>query len=31
LCIGHPEREDDTPLLHRAGWQQNVPTRWERR
>jgi len=31
LCIGHPEREDDTPLLHRAGWQENVPTRWERR
>jgi len=31
LCIGYAEREDDTPLLHRAGWQENVPTRWERR
>jgi 5,6-dimethylbenzimidazole synthase len=31
LCIGYPESDDDTPLLHRAGWQQNVPTRWERR
>jgi len=31
LCIGYPESDDHTPLLHRAGWQQNVPTRWERR
>ena len=28
LCLGHAEWEDDTPLLHRAGWQENVPTRW---
>jgi len=31
LCIGYPESDDHTPLLHRAGWQQNVRTRWERR
>ena len=30
LCLGHPERTDDTPLLHRAGWQENTPTRWQR-
>lgn len=29
LCIGWPEFEDDTPLLHRAGWQECTPTRWE--
>jgi 5,6-dimethylbenzimidazole synthase len=28
LCIGHPEFMDDTPLLHRAGWQENAPTEW---
>ncbi len=28
LCLGHPEFQDDTPLLHRAGWQENTPTRW---
>ena len=31
LCIGHPEFHDDTPLLHRKGWQENLPTRWETR
>lgn len=31
LCIGHPEFTDDTPLLHRAGWQENAPTLWEER
>lgn len=31
LCIGYPESDDDTPLLHRAGWQENALTRWERR
>lgn len=31
LCLGHPERHDDTPLLHRTGWQENTPTRWHRR
>lgn len=31
LCLGHPEFSDDTPLLHRAGWQENTPTTWARR
>ncbi len=31
LCIGTPEFTDDTPLLHRAGWQENTPTDWVRR
>ena len=31
LCIGHPAAHDDTPLLHRAGWQQNTSTLWETR
>ena len=31
LCIGYAAHDDDTPLLHRAGWQENAPTRWERR
>lgn len=31
LCLGHPEFDDDTPLLHRAGWQENTPTRWQKR
>ena len=31
LCLGHPEFDDDTPLLHRAGWQENTPTRWQQR
>ncbi|GLS86535.1 5,6-dimethylbenzimidazole synthase [Cypionkella aquatica] len=31
LCIGHPEFMDDTPLLHRAGWQENTETEWLRR
>ncbi len=30
LCIGHPEFTDDTPLLHRAGWQENAPTVWDK-
>lgn len=29
LCLGHPERYDDTPLLHRAGWQETKRTYWE--
>ena len=28
LCIGHPAFEDDTPLLHRQGWQADTPTAW---
>ncbi|MDE1917423.1 MAG: 5,6-dimethylbenzimidazole synthase [Sphingomonadales bacterium] len=31
LCIGTPEFTDDTPLLHRAGWQGNTAHPWERR
>ncbi len=31
LCIGWPEFSDDTPLLHRNGWQKNLPTDWETR
>lgn len=29
LCIGYAEYDDDLPLLHRAGWQENEPARWE--
>lgn len=29
LCIGWPEFEDDTPLLHRQGWQENRDTLWQ--
>lgn len=29
LCLGHPEFTDDTPLLHRAGWQENTETLWQ--
>jgi 5,6-dimethylbenzimidazole synthase len=29
LCLGHAEFVDDTPLLHRVGWQDNLPTEWE--
>ncbi|WP_206240259.1 5,6-dimethylbenzimidazole synthase [Novosphingobium terrae] len=31
LCVGHPEFTDDTPLLHRAGWQENHSHEWLRR
>jgi 5,6-dimethylbenzimidazole synthase len=31
LCIGVPEFTDDTPLLHRSGWQDNHTHDWERR
>ncbi len=29
LCIGHPAFDDDTPLLHREGWQENDESDWE--
>ncbi|MEM6834610.1 MAG: 5,6-dimethylbenzimidazole synthase [Pseudomonadota bacterium] len=29
LCLGWPEAEDDTPLLHRVSWQENTRTRWQ--
>lgn len=28
LCIGWPEFQDDTPLLHRTGWQENDEAGW---
>ena len=31
LCLGHAEASDDTPLLHRLGWQENTATQWEER
>lgn len=31
LCLGIPGFTDDTPLLHRSGWQENRQTRWEER
>lgn len=29
LCLGWPEFTDDTPLLHRVGWQENRTTAWD--
>ena len=31
LCLGYPREHDDTPLLHRAGWQANTAPPWDRR
>jgi len=31
LCIGKPAFLDDTPLLHRTGWQVNSMTEWQKR
>lgn len=31
LCLGYPTFEDDMPLLHRRGWQENIDCEWERR
>lgn len=31
LCLGHPEYNDDMPLLHRVGWQENTTGTWEER
>ncbi|MBU3029905.1 5,6-dimethylbenzimidazole synthase [Paracoccus marinaquae] len=31
LCIGWPEFQDDTPLLHRSGWQENDESGWQTR
>lgn len=28
LCLGLPETRDDTPLLHRNGWQENDEPGW---
>lgn len=29
LCIGWPSFTDDTPLLHKCGWQENSKTQWQ--
>lgn len=29
LCIGYAEFIDDLPVLHRQGWQENQPSRWD--
>lgn len=29
LCLGHPEAETDTPLLHETGWQTDTRTDWQ--
>ncbi len=29
LCIGWPSFTDDTPLLHKCGWQENSNTQWK--
>ena len=29
LCLGHAVEENDTPLLHRCGWQENAKTEWQ--
>lgn len=31
LCIGYPAFQDDMPLLHREGWQENAESAWLRR
>lgn len=31
ICVGYPQKMDDTPLLHRSGWQENTTTVWEDR
>jgi 5,6-dimethylbenzimidazole synthase len=28
LCLGYPRFSDDTPLLHRTGWQENTRASW---
>jgi len=28
LCIGYPAYDDDTPELHRTGWQENTSKEW---
>lgn len=28
LCVGWPSFTDDTPLLHKCGWQENSRTDW---
>lgn len=28
LCLGHAAFDDDAPLLHRAGWQEDTASAW---
>ncbi len=28
LCVGYPKMHDDTPELHRAGWQEDTRSVW---
>ncbi len=28
LCLGKASFDDDMPLLHQKGWQENTPTQW---
>ena len=28
LCVGYPKADDDTPELHRVGWQEDTPSVW---
>lgn len=30
LCVGYPKFQDDTPMLHQKGWQENTQTHWEK-
>ena len=30
LCLGYPKYMDDTPELHREGWQLNTDTDWQK-
>ena len=29
LCLGYPVEDADTPLLHRAGWQEDTQRDWD--
>ena len=29
LCLGYAAKDDDTPLLHRANWQENTSASWQ--
>ena len=29
ICLGYPQVDTDTPLLHQTGWQANTETDWQ--
>lgn len=29
LCLGYAQEDNETPLLHRLGWQENTKTEWQ--